>query len=135
MHKQIWREYLTSKGEKDFRKLNNEEKAQVVFRVNKKAIQHFKDLILIFEGMHRITRNPDKQFRKILYKNDILSKFITHFTLAKELAFYYKNKRLTPYSLGNLMAKLTLKGIVYDTKKLIEDKNYRLDKMNDLIAP
>jgi hypothetical protein len=133
MHKQIWREYLTSEGERGFKKLNNNEKAQVVFRVNKKAIQHFKDLILIFEGMHRITRNPDKQFRKILYTDNLLPEFAKEFMLAKQLALEYNQKSLTPYSLSNLMAKLTLKGIPYDVKKLIEDKNYRLDKINDLM--
>lgn len=127
MRKSKWRKYLN--GKRSVKELSQVEQAQLAFKVRKRAIQCLEDLILIFEGMHRISRNPDKQFHKILYKDNLLPRFWKEFHLARQLAF---DKSITPISLSRLMVKLTLKGIPYDVKRLIEDKNYRVDKRSEL---
>lgn len=125
MKQSKWRKYLT--GEIDAKKLNQKTRAQLVYKVNKRAVQCLNDLILIFDGMHRISTHPDKQFRKIFLSNGaILRRFWTQIGKAHSDAFL-------SYSVAKLMVELMKEGIDFEPKRLVVDGQYRHELMAELL--
>jgi len=133
LRKPSWRSYL--KGEKDaFKSLDANARAQLLFKIRKRAMQCFEDLILIFQGMHNITKNPDRQFLKII--NDLearlcYTEFKRELYKVDMLARFYKSGLSNPPSIPVLATLLEEAGIEYDLHRLY-DKDYRLIKFQEL---